>query len=148
MGGCMVVAFVLGASGMLAACTRPLTAVALASTAAVPRKLLREIIVFSPCSTCARLAGGYRRGVCSFMSVARPAAARDGRLEVHSGQPEVALRLDRGDGRCNALPCLRKQRKDVDQHRVIAEQRFVGDDLTQRQDLALIMARDVVGRAV
>src|SRR5437016_3823560 len=43
----MVVVFVLGASGMLTACTRPLTAVALASTAAVLRKPLREIIVFS-----------------------------------------------------------------------------------------------------
>ena len=43
----MVVVLVLGASGMLAACTRPLTAVALASTAAVPRKPLREIMVFS-----------------------------------------------------------------------------------------------------
>src|SRR5439155_22074982 len=32
--------------------------------------------------------------------------------------------------------------------RYIAKQRFVGDDLAQRQDLALIMARDVVGRAV
>src|SRR5262245_41560228 len=40
----MVVVLVLGASGMLTACTRPLTAVALASTAAVPRKPLREII--------------------------------------------------------------------------------------------------------
>src|SRR5262249_39000123 len=44
IGGCMVVVLVLGASGMLAACTRPLTAVALASTAAVPRKPLREIM--------------------------------------------------------------------------------------------------------
>src|SRR2546426_12561655 len=43
----MVVVLVLGASGILAACTRPLTAVALASTVAVPRKLLREIIVVS-----------------------------------------------------------------------------------------------------
>jgi hypothetical protein len=32
---------------MLAACTRPLTAVALASTAAVPKKPLREIMIFS-----------------------------------------------------------------------------------------------------
>src|SRR5205823_9470402 len=40
----MVVVLVLGASGTLAACTRPLTAVALASTAAVPRKPLREIM--------------------------------------------------------------------------------------------------------
>src|SRR5262249_40028641 len=39
-----VLVLVLGASGMLAACTRPLTAVALASTAAVARKLLREIM--------------------------------------------------------------------------------------------------------
>jgi hypothetical protein len=38
---------VLGASGMLAACTRPLIAVALVSTAAVPRKPLREIMTFS-----------------------------------------------------------------------------------------------------
>src|SRR5262249_7681494 len=40
----MVVVVVLGASGMLAACMRPLTAVALASTAAVPKKPLREIM--------------------------------------------------------------------------------------------------------
>jgi hypothetical protein len=47
IGGCMVVVLVVGASGMLAACTRPLTALALASTAAVPRKPLREIMLFS-----------------------------------------------------------------------------------------------------
>src|SRR6516165_12485676 len=40
----MVLVLVLGASGMPAACARPLTAVALASTAAVPRKPLREIM--------------------------------------------------------------------------------------------------------
>jgi hypothetical protein len=43
----MVVVRVVGASGTLAACTRPLTAVALASTAAVPRNPLREIMCFS-----------------------------------------------------------------------------------------------------
>jgi hypothetical protein len=43
----MVLVVVVGASGMLAAWTRPLTALALASTAAVPRKPLRDIIVLS-----------------------------------------------------------------------------------------------------
>jgi hypothetical protein len=40
----MAAVLVLGASGMPAAWTRPLTAVALTSTAAVPRKPLREIM--------------------------------------------------------------------------------------------------------
>src|SRR5262245_4676216 len=104
----MVVVLVLGASGMLAACTRPQTAVAVVSTAAVPRKPLREIMVFSR-STCAGLAGGYRHGVCSFVSGACPAATGDRRLEVDCGHPEVALRLDCGDGRRNALPRLCEQ---------------------------------------
>jgi hypothetical protein len=43
----MVLVVVVGASGMLAAWTRPLTALAPASTAAVPRKPLREIMVLS-----------------------------------------------------------------------------------------------------
>ena len=64
----MLLVLVLGASGMFAACTRPLTAVALASTAAVPRKPLREILIVS--LTCAGVAGGYRHGVCSFLLIA------------------------------------------------------------------------------
>src|SRR5436190_17073500 len=144
----MVVVLVLGASGMLAAWTRPLTALALARTAAVPRKPLREIIDYPPSSTSAGVAASYGHRVCSFISVARSAAAGDRRLKVDSCEPEITLRLDRGDGRGNALARLRKQRKDVDQHRVVAKQRFVGDDLAQRQDLTLIMARDVVGRAI
>src|SRR5262245_61321802 len=130
----MVVVLVLAASGMLAACTRPLTAAALASTAAVPRKPLREIMIVS--LTWAGVAGGYRHGVCSFLLIARPAAAGDHRLEVHRCQPEVALGLDRRDRCRNALARLRQQREHVDQHRVVAKQRFVGDDLAQRQDLA------------
>src|SRR6516225_7288416 len=109
----MVVVLVLGASGMPAACTRPLTAVALANTAAVPRKPLREIMVFSSINVRHHprqiSPGGY-----SFVSVVRSAAARDGCLEVHSCQPEVALRLDGSDGRRNALARLRKERKHVD----------------------------------
>src|SRR5215471_6062651 len=126
----MVVVLVLGASGMLAACTRPLTALAVASTAAVPRKPLREIMG-SSLSLPARLAGRCGHGVCSFVPVARPASAGDRRLEVHGCQPEVALRLDRRDRRRNALSRLRKQRKYVDEHRIVAKQRFVRDDLAQ-----------------
>jgi hypothetical protein len=52
----MVVDLVLGASGMLAASTRPLTALAPASTAAEPRKPLREIMSFSCLSIPSRVA--------------------------------------------------------------------------------------------
>src|SRR5262249_14747698 len=109
IGGCMVAVLVLDASGRLAACTRPLTAVALASTAALPRKPLREIMIVS--LTCAGVAGGYRHGGCSFLLIARPATAGDRRLEVHCCQPEVALGLDRPDRRPNTLPRLRQQRE-------------------------------------
>ena len=50
--------------------------------------------------------------------------------------------------RGNALPRLGEQREDVDLHGVVAQQRFVRDDLAERQDLALVMRRDVVGRAI
>src|SRR5262245_7189494 len=143
----MVLVLVVGASGTLAAWTRPLTAVALASTAAVPRKPLREIMWFL-LSMPARLAGRCRHGACSFAAVARPAAAGHRRLEVHAREPEVALRLDRCDRRGDALARLRQQREHVDQHRVVAKQCFVRDDLAQRQDLTLVVAGDLVGVAI
>src|SRR5262249_59559283 len=132
----MVVGLVLGASGMLAACTRPLTAVALASPAAVPRKPLREIMIVS--LTCAGLAGGYRHGVCSFLSVARSAAAGERCLELHRCQPEVALGLNRRDGRRHALARLCPPRKNVDQHRGVAKQRVVGDGTSEPPDVTSI----------
>jgi len=46
-----------------------------------------------------------------FISVRRPAAAGDSRLEIHCCQPEVALGLDRGDGRRDALALLRSSEK-------------------------------------
>src|SRR5262244_2812981 len=74
----MVVVLVLGASGMLAACTRPLTAVALASTAALPRKLLREIMGIllvqrAPASP-ADIAMGFARS-CLLLDLPPPAIA-------------------------------------------------------------------------
>ena len=52
------------------------------------------------------------------------------------------------DGRGDALARFGEQREHVDLHGVVAQQRFVRDDLAQRQDFALIVAGDVVGGAI
>src|SRR5262245_4593642 len=147
-GGCMVLVVVVGASGMLAACTRPLTALALASTAAEPRKPLRDnmLLSFFKPSVLAGFTGRLRHGAGSFAPPTR-AAARDGSLEVGGREPEPAPGVDCRHGCGDALACFRQQREHVDLHRVVAKQRFVRDDPAQRQHLALVMAGNVVGRA-
>jgi hypothetical protein len=76
------------------------------------------------------------------------ASAVDGGAEVSRGEPEIALGGDGRGVRRDALARLGEQGEDVDLHRVVTQQHFIGDDLAQRQHVAAIMLRDVIGRAV
>src|SRR5687768_5632975 len=108
----MVAASMVGASGIAAACTRPLTAVAPASTAAEPNKFLREIIVCAPSCVlalmCAAAFGWRARHGRGFAPRRHPAAHHSDR-EVHGREPKIALRLNAGVDRSGALPHFREQ---------------------------------------
>src|SRR5712671_6719994 len=121
----MVLVAVVGASGMLAAWMRPLTALAPASTAAVPRSPRREIMWLSFELVPARFSGRFRHGFRSVPAAARHPASGNRSLQVGGREPEVALGLDRRDRRRDALARLRQQREHVDQHGVVTKQRFV-----------------------
>src|ERR671913_118025 len=111
----MVAASMVAASGMAAACTRPLTAVAPASTAAEPNKFLREIMLCAPSSVVSLIPppplGGPARHGSSFAR-SRDAAAHHGHSKIHGREPKLPLRLDAGVDRCRALPHLGQQRKN------------------------------------
>jgi len=106
----------VAASGIAAACTRPLTAVAPASTAAEPNKFLREIMVCAPSSVPAfvlSLMTAPAHGRCAghnwhFTPTDR-AAAHHGHSKVHGREPKLPLRLDAGVDGCRALPHFRQQ---------------------------------------
>src|SRR5690349_4395924 len=109
----------LGASGMAAACTRPLTAPAPASTAAVPRKPLRDNMVRLLCDSMGG-GGGLDRRRGARLRHCGVAAADDGGEQIGAGEPEVALGVDRRDGRIDALPCLGQQRELIELHGAVA----------------------------
>src|SRR5262249_59273311 len=103
----MVLVAVVGASGIRAAATLPLIAVAPASTAAVPRSARRDIIGrFLSWSVSCRLGGGFRQRTGIFGLGSRPAAPHHGDAEVGGCQPEITLRLDRRDGGGHPPPRL------------------------------------------
>ena len=96
-------------------------------------------------------AGGASRPCSASTASVSPAAALPpitAAARSVVGEPEIALGFDRGDGGGDALARLGQQREHVDLHGVVAQQRFVRDDLAQRQHLALVVPRDVVARAV
>src|SRR6266567_522114 len=140
-GGCIDALSVVGASGMLAAAARPLTAVAPANSAADSMKPRRDIMIVlrstSSMSTRPTFRSIHRSR--SFGSRISGAASHDNSLEVAVREPEIAFCFYCGHGRVEPLPRLREQRKHIDLHGAIAQRRFVGDDLPQRQDFALIM---------
>src|SRR5262245_1466377 len=113
----MTAARMLGASGMAAACARPLTTEAPASTAAEPMNPLRDIMMGPPDIFLSLLSGrrGHRaaRAVAGFAS---GSAADDGGAEIDAGEPERPLGLDRRDGHVDALARFGEQREYVDQH--------------------------------
>src|SRR6266567_3436617 len=94
----------IGASGMLAACTRPL------------REILCAIACSSPsmaAPAAARLGG---RGRTGFLLSVGGAAAVDSRRQVGLRQPEVPLGFDGGPHCGDPLPCLDQKREHVDLH--------------------------------
>src|SRR4051812_6619512 len=93
-----------GASGIEAACTRPLTAPA-PTSAALPRNPLRENIARLLSMTFAGRRDGRLR-LAFPPGLARPAAV-DCALQVGLRQPERAPGVDRGAQRGDALPRLR-----------------------------------------
>ena len=115
------------------------------ASAAAAEKFLREIHGCLLVVSDRRGASGRRLRSRCFGRSAAGVAADHGRTEVGFGEPEVPLRFDRRDGRGDALARLGQQREHVDLHPVVAQQRLVRDDLAQRQHLAAVMPRDVVG---
>jgi hypothetical protein len=63
-------------------------------------------------------------------------------------EPEVPLGFDRRAQCRDTLSRFGQEGEDVDLHAAEAELHLVRDDLAKRQDLALVVARDVVGGAV
>src|SRR6266545_7875083 len=104
----MVLVVVLGASGIFAASPRPLTALAPASTAAVPRKPRREIMLLS-FSVPAGFAWRFGHRPCCFIPRPGHPAAGDGRAQVRSRKPKVSLGVDRRGGRHDPLARFRQQ---------------------------------------
>src|SRR5260370_40484576 len=102
----------IGASGMLASCTRPLAELA-PTRAAVPRNPLRENIssLRSVSATGRRRGGGYGRWI--FPAASARSAAVDGSLQPGLRQPELALRVDRRAQRGDALAGFRPKCGDV-----------------------------------
>src|SRR5882724_1116184 len=137
----------VGASGMAAAWTRPLTAPAPIS-AAVPRNPLREYIFSLRSMAAAGRLGGRGRSLRTVPAPTARSAAVDGGLQFGLREPEVAFGLDGRAQRRDPLPRFRQQGEDVDLHAREAKLHLVGDDLAQWQHLALVVARDVVGRPV
>src|SRR6266851_2566046 len=137
----------VGASGIAAAWTRPLTALAL-TKAAVPRNSLRENILSLRSVSAAgrRSGGGYGRWI--FSGASDRSAAVDGSLQVGLRQPERAPGVDGRAQRGDALACFRQKCEDVDLHRGKPQLHLLADDLAQRKDLALIVPGDIVGRSV
>src|SRR4030088_3109764 len=137
----------IGASGMFAAWARPLIAAALASAVAVPRKFLRDNMGFSisvPAAAgclCGRRGSRFGLGTCA-------AAAVDRGLQFGLCEPEVPLGFEGGAQRCDPLPRLGQQGEYVDLHAAETQLHLIRDDLAQRQDLALVVTRDVVSRSV
>src|SRR5579883_2774039 len=133
----------LGASGMAAAWTRPLTAVALTSATVLKNPRRENIAILL-----SKAAVGQRHGRRAGPVAAILTAAIDDGLQLGLRQPERPVRLDRGALRADALARLDQQGEHVDLHAGELQLHLLGDDLAQGQDLALVVACDVVGRAV
>src|SRR5439155_8076464 len=145
-GGCITTLSMCGASGIEAACTRPLTTDALAS-AAVPKNPRRENIV---ASMSVAAIGRRCRGDGGWIVAAgsRRAAAVDRGLQVGLGKEESLPCIDCTAQRREPLPRFGEQRKNIDLHAGEAELHLLRDDLAQRHDLALVVAGDVVAGAI
>ena len=81
------------------------------------------------------------------LSVGATTTVDDG-LQFGLGQPEVTLRFDRRALCGDPLPCFRQQRKHVVLHARETKLHLVRDDLSKRQDFALVVPGDVVGGTV
>src|SRR5689334_16650289 len=121
---------VVGASGIAAACARPLTIDAPTSATAEPvRKLRRESMVLSFQLIAARSA--CVSDDCA-IEPAQASAAKHSDGKIGVSQPEIALGFDaRHLGRCIVPRCF-EQRESVDLHGVILQLRLLGDGLAKR----------------
>src|SRR5262249_62161239 len=99
---CMVLVFVVGASGMLAACARPLTAVAPARTAAAPNRRLRVNMSISFSALLAACGFHLICAVGHWTVTRHHPAAEQRRVEIGARQPKITLRLDCCDVRGNS----------------------------------------------
>src|SRR5215831_10384260 len=96
----MTALYMVGASGIAAACTRPLTALA-PTTAAVPRNPLR-VNIFCLRSVVAGCDSGRGHGRCALPAPTRSAAVDD-RPQIGLRQIKVALGVNRCALRGDAL---------------------------------------------